>query len=131
MPHYEFFCHDCKKLFSKILSLVDYENGRVVCPKCGSKKVEQRWSAFTVITSKKSGVNLRGVTYLLRRSLLRQGDSQAIAGCSWHASARRRNEMRSEDLRKPDRSSEIVLPGSGGPIFVSLLLIVAPVLIRA
>ena len=53
MPHYEFFCHDCKKLFSKILSLVDYENGRVVCPKCGSKKVEQRWSAFTVITSKK------------------------------------------------------------------------------
>ncbi len=54
MPHYEFFCHDCKKLFSKILSLVDYEKGRVVCPKCGSKKVEQRWSDFTVITSKKS-----------------------------------------------------------------------------
>ncbi|MBZ5613420.1 MAG: zinc ribbon domain-containing protein [Acidobacteriia bacterium] len=54
MPHYEFFCHDCKKLFSKILSLADYEKGRVVCPKCGSKKVEQRWSAFTVITSKKS-----------------------------------------------------------------------------
>ena len=54
MPHYEFFCHDCKKLFSKILSLVDYEKGEVVCPHCGSKNVEQRWSAFTVITSKKS-----------------------------------------------------------------------------
>ena len=54
MPHYEFFCHACKKLFSKILSLADYEKGRVVCPKCGSKNVEQRWSAFTVITSKKS-----------------------------------------------------------------------------
>jgi putative FmdB family regulatory protein len=54
MPHYEFFCHDCKRLFSKILSLVDYEKGHVVCPKCGSKKVEQRWSAFTAITSKKS-----------------------------------------------------------------------------
>jgi putative FmdB family regulatory protein len=54
MPHYEFFWHDCKKLFSKIQSLVDYENGRVVCAKCGIKKVEQRWSAFTVITSKKS-----------------------------------------------------------------------------
>ena len=54
MPHYEFFCHACKKLFSKILSLADYEKGRVVCPHCGSKKVEQRWSAFTVITSKKS-----------------------------------------------------------------------------
>jgi len=54
MPHYEFFCHACKKLFSKILSLVEYEKGEVVCPHCGSKKVEQRWSAFTVITSKKS-----------------------------------------------------------------------------
>jgi putative FmdB family regulatory protein len=54
MPHYEFFCHDCKKLFSKILSFVDYERDEVMCPKCGSKNVEQRWSAFSVITSKKS-----------------------------------------------------------------------------
>jgi len=54
MPHCEIFCHACKKLFSKILSLADYEKGEVVCPKCGSKNVEQRWSAFTVITSKKS-----------------------------------------------------------------------------
>jgi putative FmdB family regulatory protein len=54
MPHYEFFCHACKKLFSKILSLVEYEKGKVVCPHCGSKNVEQRWSACTVITSKKS-----------------------------------------------------------------------------
>ncbi len=54
MPHYEFLCHDCKKVFSTILSLVDYEEGEVVCPKCGSTDVEQRWSAFTVITSKKS-----------------------------------------------------------------------------
>jgi hypothetical protein len=27
MPHYEFFCHDCKKLFSKILSLVPFQEG--------------------------------------------------------------------------------------------------------
>jgi len=54
MPHYEFFCHECKKLFSKIVSIVECERDRVVCPKCGSKNVEQRWSAFTVITSKKS-----------------------------------------------------------------------------
>jgi RNA polymerase subunit RPABC4/transcription elongation factor Spt4 len=47
-------CQDCKKLFSKILSIVDYEKGRVGCPKCGSKNVEQRWSAFIVITSNKS-----------------------------------------------------------------------------
>ena len=75
-------------------------------------------------------------TYLLRRSLPRQGDSRAIAGCSsagirnrgrlpvggqprrgrhrWHASARRRKEMHPEDLMKPDLFSEIVLLGSGG-----------------
>ena len=54
MPHYEFFCQECKKLFDKILSLVDYEEGEVLCPYCGSKKVEQRWSPFSAITSKKS-----------------------------------------------------------------------------
>ncbi len=54
MPHYEFYCLDCKKPFSKILSLADYEEGEIVCPHCGSKNVEQRWSAFSVITSKKS-----------------------------------------------------------------------------
>jgi len=43
-----------KKLFSKILSLVGYEEGDILCPHCGSKEVEQRWSVFSVITSKKS-----------------------------------------------------------------------------
>ena len=52
MPHYEFFCQECKKLFDKILSLVDYEEGEVLCPHCGSKKVEQ-WSAFSASTAKK------------------------------------------------------------------------------
>ncbi len=53
MPHYEFFCHACKKTFSKVLALVDYEEGGVTCPRCGSQDVEQLWSAFSVITSKK------------------------------------------------------------------------------
>ena len=52
MPHYEFFCHACKKKFTKTLTLVDYEKGGVVCPHCASHDVEQRWSAFSVITSK-------------------------------------------------------------------------------
>ncbi len=52
MPHYEFFCQECKKLFDKILSLVDYEEGEVLRPHCGSKKVEQ-WSAFSASTAKK------------------------------------------------------------------------------
>jgi len=32
MPHYESFCHNCKKLFSKVLSLADCEEGEVLCP---------------------------------------------------------------------------------------------------
>ena len=54
MPHYEFFCHACKKTFTKILTFVDYEEGGVVCTHCGSHDVEQPWSAFSVITSEKS-----------------------------------------------------------------------------
>jgi putative FmdB family regulatory protein len=54
MPDYEFICRDCKKSFSTVLSLIDYEEGEVPCPHCGSRNVEQRWSAFSVITSKKS-----------------------------------------------------------------------------
>ena len=54
MPRYEFFCNDCKRLFSTVLSLVDYEEGEVPCPHCGSQDIEQCWSAFSAITSKKS-----------------------------------------------------------------------------
>jgi len=54
MPQYEFFCHGCNKLFSNPLTLAEYEADKIVCPHCGSKKVEQSWSAFYAITSKKS-----------------------------------------------------------------------------
>jgi putative FmdB family regulatory protein len=52
MPHYEFFCQDCKKFFDKMLSRVDYEEGEVLCSHCGSQNVEQRWSALSALTSK-------------------------------------------------------------------------------
>jgi putative FmdB family regulatory protein len=51
MPHYEFFCYACQKTF---LAPLEYEEGNVVCPHCGSQRVEQRWPIFSVITSKKS-----------------------------------------------------------------------------
>jgi putative FmdB family regulatory protein len=51
MLHYKFLCHDCKEYFSKILTLIDYEESEVICPKCGSKRVEQHQSAPTMITS--------------------------------------------------------------------------------
>lgn len=54
MPHYAFFCLDCRTFFDKILTLVDYKEGDVVCPHCLGKKVEQRWSALSVIALEKS-----------------------------------------------------------------------------
>jgi|SRR5215813_4542512 len=32
----------------------EYEEGELTCPRCGSKEVEQTWSAFYAITSNKS-----------------------------------------------------------------------------
>ncbi len=54
MPTYEYHCKECKKTFSMMLSLAEYEKGRVTCPKCKSKKVEQKVAAFFAVTSKKS-----------------------------------------------------------------------------
>ncbi len=54
MPMYEFECHKCKKKFSLVLSLSEYEKKKPSCPKCGSKQVEQLIQSFFVVTSKKS-----------------------------------------------------------------------------
>jgi putative FmdB family regulatory protein len=53
MPHYEFFCRTCKKTFSRVLALVDWAEGEITCPHCGSHEVEQVWSAFSFFTSQK------------------------------------------------------------------------------
>ena len=54
MPQYEYFCHSCQKAFSKILTLDEYKKGKISCPKCGSKDVEQTLTAFFAVGSKKS-----------------------------------------------------------------------------
>jgi putative FmdB family regulatory protein len=54
MPPYDYFCHACKKLFSKPLTPSDYEEGDLVCPHCGSEEVEQRGAAFYPVSSKES-----------------------------------------------------------------------------
>jgi len=43
MPIYEFVCTECKNNFEK---LVKNSKQKVPCPKCGSKKVEKKFSAF-------------------------------------------------------------------------------------
>ena len=54
MPQYDFFCKACKKAFSKILTLAEYEKDKFKCPKCHGNKVEQRLSHVYAVTSKKS-----------------------------------------------------------------------------
>jgi putative FmdB family regulatory protein len=54
MPTYEYVCKACKKTFTTIMTLAEYEKGQAACPKCKSKKVEQKAAAFYAVTSKKS-----------------------------------------------------------------------------
>ena len=54
MPTYEFYCEKCKKDFSVILSLSEYENKMYRCPKCQAKKLKQQITSFQAVTSKKS-----------------------------------------------------------------------------
>jgi putative FmdB family regulatory protein len=54
MPTYEYYCKECKKTFDVTLTLTEHEKGHVACPKCKSKKVEQKAAAFFAVTSKKS-----------------------------------------------------------------------------
>ena len=54
MPTYDYRCVKCKKTFSTIMSIKDYDAGKAKCPKCGGKKLEQRITGFMVKTSRKS-----------------------------------------------------------------------------
>jgi putative FmdB family regulatory protein len=54
MPHYEFVCNACQKTFLMTLSIAEHDAEKTACPHYGSREVEQRWSAFSAITSKKS-----------------------------------------------------------------------------
>ncbi|MEW5725212.1 MAG: zinc ribbon domain-containing protein [Thermodesulfobacteriota bacterium] len=54
MPTYEFVCEKCKKKFSLLMSISEYDKKKFRCPKCKSKKVTQQIASFQTITSKKS-----------------------------------------------------------------------------
>lgn len=54
MPQYEYLCKECNKSFSKFLAISAYDEGKIICPECGSSKVEQQLSPFYAITSRKS-----------------------------------------------------------------------------
>jgi putative FmdB family regulatory protein len=54
MPSYDYRCPKCKKKFTAMLSIREHDAGKVKCPKCGGKKLEQLITAFQVKTSRKS-----------------------------------------------------------------------------
>jgi len=54
MPTYNFYCTKCKKTFSIIISVSEYEKKKYSCPMCKGKQIEQQISSFQTVTSKKS-----------------------------------------------------------------------------
>jgi putative FmdB family regulatory protein len=54
MPTYEYLCDKCGEHFSRIMSLSEYESGKVTCPKCKSPEVKQQLSEFIAKTSRKA-----------------------------------------------------------------------------
>lgn len=54
MITYEYHCLDCDEVFTRSERLSDHENAHPRCPKCGSEKVQQRFTTVQVQTGKKS-----------------------------------------------------------------------------
>ncbi|NIQ40174.1 MAG: zinc ribbon domain-containing protein [Proteobacteria bacterium] len=54
MPNYDYLCKKCKKLFTMVLTLSEYENGKIKCPHCGSERLKQQITTFMTKTSRKS-----------------------------------------------------------------------------
>ena len=54
MPTYDFYCENCDKVFTIIISISDYEKKKLNCPKCKGKKLKQQITSFQTVTSKKS-----------------------------------------------------------------------------
>ncbi len=54
MPNYEFRCSGCGEPFTVHESVREHDQHKEQCPKCASRKVKQRMSAFYAKTSKKS-----------------------------------------------------------------------------
>jgi putative FmdB family regulatory protein len=54
MPTYEYECLECRKKFSRIMSIAEHDKGKVACPKCKGQKVKQVLSPFITKTSRKS-----------------------------------------------------------------------------
>jgi putative FmdB family regulatory protein len=54
MPTYEYTCKECNKKFTQFMTISEHDKNKVACPKCKSKKVEQKPAAFFAVSAKKS-----------------------------------------------------------------------------
>ena len=54
MPTYSYRCEACRKSFSLQTTIAAHDKARAKCPKCGSRKTQQRIALFGAVTSKKS-----------------------------------------------------------------------------
>jgi putative FmdB family regulatory protein len=54
MPTYEFTCNACGEQFTRIMSFTERRDAALACPKCGSDEIEQRFTAISVKTDKKT-----------------------------------------------------------------------------
>jgi putative FmdB family regulatory protein len=54
MPVYEFKCLKCNKPFEVVRSIAAFDNKKVRCPSCHSRRVERHWTSVFTVTSKKS-----------------------------------------------------------------------------
>ena len=51
MSLHEYFCHSCKRSFSKTLAPAEYAEGTIVCPHCGSEEVESVPAFYPISSS--------------------------------------------------------------------------------
>lgn len=51
MPIFEYHCKKCGHDFEELQTLAERENGRLICPACGSKRVARGFSSFATGTA--------------------------------------------------------------------------------
>lgn len=49
MPNYEFECNKCKENFELLLSMKERGSTEIVCPKCKTNDVAQKFSGINII----------------------------------------------------------------------------------
>ena len=54
MPTYDYLCTKCGQEFVRVMTIKEYSETKVSCPKCKSEEVKQQLTEFIARTSRKS-----------------------------------------------------------------------------